>query len=104
MDDNSIDKLLSESVQKALLSEPFTEQLNGMLEKAIAKIGNKSNNPKLPEYLTPEQVEKMFDICPVTRLRWQKAGSLPAPAKIGGRLYYLKSEVIDKVMQQRKVI
>ena len=104
MSDNTIDKLLAESVQKALLSEPFTEQLNDMLEKAIAKIGNKSNNPELPEYLTPVQVERIFDICPATRWKWEKAGSLPKPLKISGRLYYLKSEVMDFTLKQRKVI
>lgn len=58
-----------------------------------------SINPKLPEHLTPEEVAKLFRVCPKTVTRWSRSGKLPAAYRtLGGHRRFRRADV-EKLMR-----
>lgn len=51
------------------------------------------NDPVLAGYLTAGAAAKELHVHPFTLRRWRHAGYGPKPVKVGGRLYYTRSDI-----------
>lgn len=56
--------------------------------------------PKQEELMTSKEVQKLFDITPVTLWKWSKRGYLNA-IKIGGKKLYYKRADVEKLQRER---
>lgn len=72
--------------------EIISKTVNEILEKYL-----KSFQPTQPEeYLTRKDVAQLLKVDLSTIANWNKSGKLK-PLGIGGRVYYLKSDVINSL-------
>lgn len=82
-------------------TEQLTETFASLLDERIADL-KRSFKPKEPdEYLTAKELEKALKISSVTRWEWGKKGILD-PRKIGNRVYYLRSEILELLLNSNK--
>ena len=51
--------------------------------------------------ITRQQVAKMFDISTVSLDKWKRAGILPKPVKMAGRVYYQRQEILDVIAKRK---
>ena len=51
------------------------------------------NESVLADYLTASAAAKELHVHPFTLRRWRKASYGPKPVKVGGRLYYVRSDI-----------
>lgn len=72
-----------------------------------------SNDPEKQEFEEKEKEDitqilvsrkdlaKMFDVSTVSLDKWKRAGLLPKPIKMAGRVYYLKSEIMEMIEKRK---
>lgn len=80
------------------------EELASMFQKVIKEeIARKDQELTLEKLLSPEETRKMFapPISKVTLHHWAKAGKLKQH-RIGSRVFYKYSEVLDSLVQLKK--
>ena len=81
------------------------------LEQLIAKVidnriqqfpaRNKKDGFRDNILLTMKEVTVIFKITKPTAYKWMKCGVLPKPKKIGGRVYFYKSEILKIIENDR---
>lgn len=76
------------------------QQLEEVIFKTVKELFEtyfKSIKPKQPdEYLTRKEVAQLLKVDLSTIANWNKSGKLK-PLGLGGRVYYLKSDVIESL-------
>ena len=76
------------------------EALKECLENTPIKTDNQNNKLEEEPLLTRKEIAYMFRVSLVTLHEWMKQG-LPSH-KQGGRVYFLRSEVMDYLKQKRR--
>lgn len=79
--------IISLSDLRAIMRECITEARAGQ-------------EPKQDELITSKEVQKLFNITPVTLWKWNKRGYLN-PIKIGGKKLYYKRADVEKLQESR---
>ena len=81
--------------------EGLTGEFSKELDKFYEKLA-KNFTPREPdELLTTKELEKELKISSVTRWNWEKKKIL-FPRKIGSRTYYLRSEIMELLLNSNK--
>lgn len=77
--------------------------LKQLIKEAIAELNNQDQQPQSDEFLSIAAAVKLFNpaISKVTLHRWKKEGVIPA-YRMGGRIYYKRSEVMAAAQNVRK--
>lgn len=84
-----------------ITSEQLTERFASILDERITEL-KRNFTPKEPEeYLTAKDLENALKISSVTRWEWGKKKILN-PKKIGNRVYYLRSEINELLLNSNK--
>ncbi len=93
-------KMEMKSIQVFQLSmEDLSQVIRDAVKAELQKINEVIQlNPKTetPELLTREEVAKILKVSFTTLFHWNNAGTLPAQ-KIGKRVYYQRSIIMDKL-------
>ena len=76
--------------------EDLTEVLESLISETVSREVEKivfqgSNSP----LLTRDEVSRMLDISLPTLLQWEKDGVIPKPKRLGKRVYWLRSSLIQ---------
>lgn len=67
------------------------------------KLPEKNEEEDLTDYLIPRQdLAKMFGISTVSLDKWKRAGLLPKPVKMAGRVYYIRKEIMELIEKRKK--
>lgn len=77
----------------------LTDLISNCVKAELQKINEVIQlNPKTetPELLTREEVAKILNVSYTTLFHWNNSGELPAQ-KIGKRVYYKRSIIMDKL-------
>jgi excisionase family DNA binding protein len=67
------------------------------LNKYLRQKSKASNTSPLPELLTIQEISDYFNVSLPTVQKWKKAGVLPKPIKMASRVYFSRSEVLEKL-------
>lgn len=82
-------------------TEQLKEDFAKILDERIANL-KRDFTPKEPDaYLTAKELEKELKISSVTVWSWNKKGILN-PRKIANRVYYLRSEIEELMLNSNK--
>ena len=99
MDDNRhIVTLTVSELEEFLISRIIEEIKKASAIADLKPIKNDLINSLLPR----KDVAKMFKISTVSLDKWKKAGLLPPPIKMAGRVYYLKSDIIELIKNRKQ--
>ena len=49
-----------------------------------------------------KEISKLFHVSLVTVHKWRKAGILPKEIKKGGRVYFIRAEVLNSIQNERR--
>lgn len=82
----------------------LTEQdLRRIIKDVISEATNQEQQPQSDEFLSIAAAVKLFNpaISKVTLHRWKKEGVIPA-YRMGGRIYYKRSEIMLAAQSVRK--
>lgn len=72
---------------EAIINEAIEAKLSQSIKEPLAKSENDA------ELVTLKQVTQMFQISKQTAYKWLRCNALPPTVKIGGRVYFKKSEL-----------
>ncbi len=81
--------------------EELKEVLSQILEEHLSKFSLKhSQTGNDPPLLTREEAASMLDVSLVTLNQWVKDGRIPAPKRIGKRVFFVRQEFLDFLTKQ----
>lgn len=75
--------------------------LSEILKETLSQISNTNSQTGIDQpLLTREEAAAMLDVSLVTLNQWVKDGRIPAPKRIGKRVFFLRQEFLDFLTQQ----
>lgn len=97
-DDRHIVTLTVQELQDALIPV-VVEELKQTLR---APTRNEKEEEDITKTLiTRKQLAKMFGVSTVSLDKWKRAGLLPKPVKMAGRVYYIRKEIMEMITKRK---
>ncbi len=78
-----------------------------IVRKELARLNDLEGSDSLNQatnqiLLTRMEVADIFKVSTVSLDKWKRAGILPKPIKMAGKVYYLKEEIIQMIKKRQK--
>lgn len=90
---------LTVNEMKQAVQTAVRKELDKLATSAKSNTKEGESNPIL---LTRMEVADLFKISTVSLDKWKRAGILPKPIKMAGRVYYLKEEILQLIKKRQK--
>ena len=94
---NSQEEINLKRLIKESLTDFFSEDRKTVVQT------NQSDEQIIHDHLIGlKEISKLFHVSLVTVHKWRKAGILPKEIKKGGRVYFIRAEVLNSIQNERR--